>query len=58
MRIQERAHCPLRLDGSAQPLTVTSYTYETLPADEQATLPSTAAISAALEHDPTGVAGA
>lgn len=46
------------LDGSAQPLTVTSYTYETLPADEQATLPSPAAISAALEHDPTGVAGA
>ena len=40
------------LDGSAQPLTVTSYTYEALPADEQATLPSPAAITAALEHDP------
>jgi predicted nuclease of restriction endonuclease-like (RecB) superfamily len=42
------------LDGSAQPLTVTSYTYEALPADEQATLPSPAAITAALEHDLTG----
>ena len=41
------------LDGSAQPLTVTSYTYDALPADEQATLPSPAAITAALEHDPT-----
>ena len=41
------------LDGSAQPLTVTSYTYEALPADEQATLPSPAAITAALEHDPS-----
>ena len=40
------------LDGSAQPLTVTSYTYEALPVDEQATLPSPAAITAALEHDP------
>ena len=45
------------LDGSAQPLTVTSYTYEALPADEQATLPSPAAITAALEHDPTDDAG-
>ena len=40
------------LDGSAQPLTVTSYTYEALPVDEQATLPSPAAITAALEHAP------
>jgi predicted nuclease of restriction endonuclease-like (RecB) superfamily len=40
------------LDGSAQPLTVTSYTYEALPVDEQATLPSPAAITVALEHDP------
>ncbi|WP_343320531.1 PDDEXK nuclease domain-containing protein (plasmid) [Arthrobacter sp. TMP15] len=39
------------LDGSTQPLTVTSYTYEALPADEQATLPSPAAIRAALEHE-------
>ncbi|WP_434612797.1 PDDEXK nuclease domain-containing protein [Arthrobacter sp. A5] len=42
------------LDGSAQPLTVASYTYEALPADEQATLPSPAAITAALGHDPAG----
>ena len=41
------------LDGSTQPLTVASYTYEALPADEQATLPSPSAISAALEHDPS-----
>ena len=41
------------LDGSAQPLAATSYTYEALPANEQATLPSPAAITAALEHDPT-----
>ncbi|GAA5201908.1 hypothetical protein GCM10023346_47420 [Arthrobacter gyeryongensis] len=41
------------LDGSAQPLAVTSYTYEAIPADEQATLPSPAAIIAALEQDPT-----
>lgn len=40
------------LDGSAQPLTVTSYTYEALPVDERATLPSPEAITAALEHDP------
>ncbi|BAS14498.1 hypothetical protein AHiyo8_28010 [Arthrobacter sp. Hiyo8] len=40
------------LEGSAQPLTVASYTYDALPADEQATLPSPAAITAALEHDP------
>lgn len=40
------------LDGSAQPLTVTSYTYEALPADEQAALPSPAAITAALGNDP------
>jgi predicted nuclease of restriction endonuclease-like (RecB) superfamily len=46
------------LDGSAQPLTVTSYTYEALPVDEQATLPSPAAITAALEHDPTSAASA
>jgi len=45
------------LDGSAQPLKVTSYTNEALPADEQATLPSPAAITAALEHDPTDDAG-
>jgi hypothetical protein len=41
------------LDGSSQPLTVTSYTYEALPADEQATLPSPEAITAALGQDPT-----
>ncbi|UVJ39469.1 YhcG family protein [Arthrobacter sp. CJ23] len=41
------------LDGSAQPLTVASYTYEALPADEQAALPSPAAITAALESDLT-----
>lgn len=39
------------LDGSTQPLAVTSYTYEALPVDEKATLPSPAAITAALEHD-------
>lgn len=39
------------LDGSAQPLAVTSYTYEALPHDEKATLPSPDAITAALEHD-------
>ncbi|GAA4368684.1 PDDEXK nuclease domain-containing protein [Paeniglutamicibacter cryotolerans] len=40
------------LDGSTQPLAVTSYTYEALPVDEKATLPSPDAIMAALEHDP------
>jgi predicted nuclease of restriction endonuclease-like (RecB) superfamily len=39
------------LEGSTQPLAVTSYTYDALPADEQATLPSPAAITAALEHE-------
>lgn len=39
------------LDGSSQPLTVTSYTYEALPASEQATLPSPEAITAALGQD-------
>jgi predicted nuclease of restriction endonuclease-like (RecB) superfamily len=46
------------LDGSAQPLTVTSYTYEALPADEQAVLPSPEAITTALERDPAGPADA
>lgn len=40
------------LDGSTQPLAVTSYTYDALPVDEQATLPSPATITAALEHAP------
>lgn len=39
------------LDGSAQPLAVTSYTYEALPVAEKATLPSPDAITAALERD-------
>jgi predicted nuclease of restriction endonuclease-like (RecB) superfamily len=39
------------LEGSTQPLAVTSYTYDALPADEQAALPSPAAIIAALEHE-------
>jgi predicted nuclease of restriction endonuclease-like (RecB) superfamily len=45
------------LDGSAQPLAVTSYTYEALPVDEKATLPSPDAITAALEHEPSNVPG-
>lgn len=40
------------LDGAAQSLTVTSYAYEALPVDEQATLPSPAAITGAPELDP------
>ncbi|GAA5229584.1 hypothetical protein GCM10025779_03970 [Arthrobacter cryoconiti] len=43
------------LDGSTQPLPVTSYTYEALPANEQATLPSPGAISAALENEQSSV---
>ncbi|MEG9250199.1 PDDEXK nuclease domain-containing protein [Arthrobacter sp. Soc17.1.1.1] len=39
------------LEGSTQPLAVSSYTYDALPANEQATLPSPAAITAALEHE-------
>ena len=42
------------LDGSFQPIAVTSYTYETLPADERATLPSPPAITAALEQGTVG----
>ncbi|MEA5455468.1 PDDEXK nuclease domain-containing protein [Sinomonas sp. JGH33] len=42
------------LDGSTQPLAVTSYTYETLPAEEKAALPSPAAITAALAHGGAG----
>ncbi len=38
------------LDGSSQPIAVTSYTYETLPAREREALPSPAAITAALEQ--------
>jgi len=45
------------LDGSSQPLTVASYTYEALPADERASLPSPSAITAALEHSPTATPG-
>jgi hypothetical protein len=40
------------LDGSTQPLAVASYTYDALPANEKAALPSPEAITAALEHDP------
>ncbi|CAN7253100.1 hypothetical protein [Arthrobacter sp. LjRoot14] len=39
-------------------LDVTSYMYDALPTDEQAALPSPAAVTAALEHDPTGAAEA
>lgn len=38
------------LEGSSQPIAVTSYTYDTLPAEERAALPSPQAISAALEQ--------
>ena len=41
------------LDGSSQPIAVTSYTYESLPPEEKAALPSPAAISAALEQGTT-----
>lgn len=37
------------LDSAAQPLAVTSYTYEALPAAEQKSLPSPEAILTALE---------
>ncbi|WP_404287760.1 hypothetical protein [Glutamicibacter arilaitensis] len=36
------------LDGSARPLAVPFYTYEALPVDEKAALPSPDAITAAL----------
>ncbi|WP_333615182.1 PDDEXK nuclease domain-containing protein [Glutamicibacter sp.] len=39
------------LDGSTQPLAVSSYTYEALPQEEKTTLPSPEAIAAALEID-------
>jgi predicted nuclease of restriction endonuclease-like (RecB) superfamily len=42
------------LDGSSQPIAVTSYTYDTLPAKEREALPSPAAITAALEQGTVG----
>lgn len=39
------------LDGSAQPLTVASYTYDTLPEAEQQVLSSPEAIVTALDLD-------
>ncbi|MGP9034393.1 PDDEXK nuclease domain-containing protein [Glutamicibacter mysorens] len=39
------------LDGSTQPLAVSSYTYEALPPEEKTTLPSPEAIVAALEPE-------
>nr|WP_159735988.1 PDDEXK nuclease domain-containing protein [Arthrobacter sp. 9V] len=45
------------LDGSSQPIAVTSYTYETLPAKEREALPSPAAITAALEQGTVGDPG-
>ncbi|AUI53779.1 PDDEXK nuclease domain-containing protein [Arthrobacter crystallopoietes] len=45
------------LDGSSQPIAVTSYTYDTLPAEERAALPSPAAITAALEQGTVGQPG-
>lgn len=41
------------LEGSAQPIAVTSYTYDTLPAEEKASLPSPDAITAALDQGET-----
>jgi predicted nuclease of restriction endonuclease-like (RecB) superfamily len=41
------------LDASAAPVAVTAYTYDTLPDDEKAALPSPAAITAALEQGTT-----
>lgn len=38
------------LDGSSQPIAVTSYTYDTLPPAEREALPSPEAITAALEQ--------
>lgn len=38
------------LDGSSQPVAVTSYTYDTLPPEEREALPSPEAITAALEQ--------
>lgn len=38
------------LDGSSRPIAVSSYTYDTLPATEQATLPSPEAIDTALSQ--------
>jgi predicted nuclease of restriction endonuclease-like (RecB) superfamily len=38
------------LDGSSQPVAVSSYTYDALPPEEQAALPSPEAITAALEQ--------
>lgn len=49
------------LEGSSQPVAVASYTYEALPAEERAALPSPEAITAALDQggvtDPDGVEG-
>jgi hypothetical protein len=39
------------LDGSAQPLAVASYSYDTLPEAEQQALPSPEAIVIALDLD-------
>jgi predicted nuclease of restriction endonuclease-like (RecB) superfamily len=38
------------LDGSSQPVAVSSYTYDALPPEEQAALPSPEAITAALDQ--------
>jgi predicted nuclease of restriction endonuclease-like (RecB) superfamily len=38
------------LDGSSQPVAVSSYTYDSLPPEERAALPSPEAITAALEQ--------
>lgn len=38
------------VEGSSQPVAVASYTYDTLPAEERASLPSPGAITAALDH--------
>lgn len=38
------------LDGSSQPIAVTSYTYDTLPPEEREALPSPEAITAALDQ--------
>lgn len=39
------------LDGSTQPLAVSSYTYEALPEEKKITLPSPETIAAALETE-------
>ena len=57
MRVQNDQTVRYALDPSAAPIVVAAYTYDTLPEEEKATLPSPQAINAALQKGTVPASG-